>query len=129
MGFKEILNKIKEKSQNRKEKIRELDENVRVQRLVMERQKSANERELERYGEEDREERIKNALAVARKERQDDINFNHNPLHAENIMKSEWEILKEKNQFSNKNNMFVNQPFIHKNDRNLLKNNKKLFGI
>ena len=105
MGFKEVLNRIKEKSQNRKEMTRQLDEQMLIQKLVTDRRKSANERELERYVDEDREENIKEVLEIARKKRQEDINFNHNPLHTKNIMKAEWEILKEKNQIAGKRDM------------------------
>lgn len=118
-----------EKSNERKEKIRIMDENLRLQQLVENRQKSADERELERFMEEDRQEKISEALKAIRKKRDQDIKFNHNPLNVKNITSgTQWEVMKEKNMFSGKNSksMFSNQGFIHKNNPNLLKNNTRL---
>jgi hypothetical protein len=127
MTFSDVLDKLKERSRNRKELIRDLDERVRIEELVQERKKSANERELERFMKEHREENIKVQLDEVRKMRDKDIKFNHNPLNAKNIMKSEWEVMKEPNMFTGKGNMFANQPFIHKNNPKLLKNERWLF--
>lgn len=129
MGFKDILAKMGEKRRERKEMIKELDTRVRIQKLVEERSKSANERELNRFQNEDREVEIKEALEIARKKREHEINFEHNPINAKNIMKAEWEILKEKNQFSGRSNVFSNHHNMHKSNPNLLKNNKKICGI
>lgn len=129
MGFKDLLEKIGEKSKERKEKIRVLDENLRLQKLVEDRQKNSDERELERFMEEERQEQISEALKVMRKKRDQDIRFNHNPLNVKNITSgTEWEVMKEKNMFAGKNSksMFSNQGFIHKNNPNLLKNNRSL---
>jgi len=54
---------------------------------------------------EDREASIKEHLEFARKKRDDDIKFGHNPINAKNIMKAEWSVLKEKNQFAGKSDM------------------------
>jgi len=130
MGFKDILNKIGEKSRERKELLSNMQEQLRLRKLAEDRMKSSNERELEQLMNEDREEAIKEKLEYMRKKRDHDIKFNHNPLFVENITnKTNWSVLKEKNQFANNKNMFVNQPFIHKSDKNLLKNNKRMFSI
>ena len=127
MGFKEIVSKFGEKSRERKEMLSQLHERMRLQKLAEDRFKSSNERELERYIEEDREEQIKEHLEYARKKRDNDIRFNHNPLDAPNITSHvDWEVLKEPNQFSNNKNMFVGQQSVIKSNRNLLKSNKKL---
>ena len=126
MGFKEVIQKAKERSNARKELIRRMDEQVRMEKLVMDRQKSSNQRELERYMEEDNQASIKEHLEYARKKRDEDIKFGHNPLDAKNIMKSEWEVMKEKNQFAGRGNIFVGQESVLKNDRNVLRTNKKL---
>ena len=126
MTFKEVIQAMGKKNKDRKAKFRELDENARLQKMLEERMKSSNQRELERYMNEDREAEIKEHLEFARKKRDEDIKFNHNPLNAKNIMKAEWEVMKEKNQFSGKGNMFKNQEFIHKNNKNLMKTNHKL---
>ena len=122
MGIKEILQHFKEGSQRRKEMIKELDERIRIQKIVEDRQKSANERELERYLKEQREARIKKQLDRERKRRERDIKFGHNPLDIPNIMKAKWEVMKEKNMFQNNQNIFSNQKFIHKSNKRLLAN-------
>jgi len=135
MGLKELIHKVSERNKERKEKIRLLDEELRLQKLVQDRMKSANERELERFMKEEREEQIKKALDVMRKRRQHDINFGHNPLDVKNITaKTDWEVLKERNLFSNTGNIFANQDFIHKSNRILLNNgnilkSRRLFKI
>jgi len=127
MGFKEVIKKIGEKNRKRKEIIESMSDHARFQKLVEDRMKSANERELERYMNEDREEMIKHKLEFARKKRDHDIKFNHNPLDAKNITNSvEWEVLKEKNQFTNNSNMFSGQESVLKNNNKLLKTNHKL---
>jgi hypothetical protein len=127
MGITEIIENMREKKREKKELMRKADEQMRVEELLQERKKSANERELERFWKEDREEMIKLQLDEMRKKRDRDIKFGHNPLNTPNIMKSKWEVMKEKNMFNNKSNMFSNQGFIHKNNPKLLKNNMSLF--
>jgi hypothetical protein len=113
MTFKEIIQKLGKGNKERKEKIKELDEDVRVQRLIEDRQLSANERELKRYMNEDREKVIKRDLDFYRKKRDKEINYGHNPLKTKNITNhSDFEILKQKTLFPNKN-MFANQKRIY----------------
>lgn len=129
MGFKEIIQKIGEKQKARKETIKRLDDELRFRKIVEDRTKSSNERELERFQKEEREVAIKETLQQYRKQRQHEINFERNPLDVPNITKSKWEVLKEKNQFTTKKNIFMHKENIHKNNPNLLKNNKKICGI
>lgn len=130
MGFKDILERLGEKRRQEKEMFRQMQKKVKFQQMIEERMKSANERELERYMDEDREEMIKDKLEFMRKKRQNEINFGHNPLDTPNITnKTDWEVLKEKNQFKQKGCMFSNQPSVLKSNNKLLKNNKRLFGI
>jgi len=126
MGFKDILNKIGEKHRARKELLKEADDQLRVQKILEDRSKSSNEREWERFKKEDREEQIKIELNEMRKNRQRDIHFNHNPLDTPNIMKAEWEVLKERNQFTERKSMFSDNEFIHKNNPNMFRNNMGL---
>ena len=128
MGIGDILENIKERSRNRKEMIQNLDERMRIEHLVNERRKSSNQRELEMFIKEENEENIKVQLNHMRKKRDKDIKFGHNPLNTKNIMKSEWEILKEKNMFIQKGSMFTNQPSIHQNNPKLLENAKWLMS-
>lgn len=126
MGISDLIERARERGRERKEMIRKMDEQIRAEETLSNRRKSANERELEQFMKEDREERIKFQLDHARKTREEDIKFNHNPLNVKNIMKSEWEIMKERNMFKNKPSMFANQQFIHKNNPKLLKSNMRL---
>ena len=127
MGFKDVINRMNEKRNARKELLDRMSDQVRLEKIVSERQLSSNERELLRYLNEDREANIKDRLEFARKKRSDDISFGHNPLDAENIItKPHWEVLKEKSQFSGKGTIFEGSESIMKNNPNLLKSNKKL---
>ena len=127
MGIKDFIEKLGERSRHRKELMRSVEEQTRIQQIVEDRQKSSNERELERFMKEEREEQIKEALQFQRQKRDEDIKFGHNPLNAKNIMKSQWEVLKEKNQFANKGNMFVgHEATVMRNNPKLLRNNKRL---
>jgi hypothetical protein len=126
MGFSDIIEKIRERKRERKEMFKQMENQVRMQELIEERKKSANERELERFLKEQREENIKEQLTDFRKQRQFDIAHNHNPLDVKNITNhTEWNVLKERNQFSGKSNMF-NQGGILKNNNKLLKGGMKL---
>jgi len=129
MGIVDLIKKIGEKNKERREKIRLLDEEIRLKKLVEDRMKSANERELERFIEEERQDNIKKVLDKMRKKRMDDINFKHNPLDVPNITnKVSWEVLKEKNLFKRQKNIFVGQPNVLKGNPNLLKS-RRLFRI
>lgn len=99
MKFKELISNLGNKGNERKAKIKELDEDLRIQKLVEDRQKSANERELERYMKEDREKAIKHKLNYMRKKRDKEYNLGNNPLYVKNIVKSNCSLLKQKNLF------------------------------
>jgi hypothetical protein len=126
MGFKEIIERLGEKRKQRKELLEQIDQRVRFQKIIEDRQLSSNERELNRFLNEEREEQVKEQLEYQRKKRDQDIKFGHNPINAKNIMKAEWEVLKEPNQFSKKSNLLANQTSVLRNNKKLLKTNKKL---
>ena len=126
MGFKEIIQKLGEKQREKKAMIQDMSDNVRFQKIVEERQLSSNERELNRYENEDREQMIKERLEYARKKRDEDIKFNHNPVNTKNIMKAEWSVMKNKNQFSNVPNVTTGHKSVLKNNKQLLRSNNKL---
>ena len=110
MGFKDMMAGIRERKQEKKETFRKMNDQVRMEELILERKKSSNERELEGYMKEDREAEIKIKLNQVRKARDNDMKFGHNPLNAPNTIKNpDWEILKEKNIFTNQKNMFTNK--------------------
>ena len=127
MGLKEAIQNMGSKGRERRELLNRMAEQMRLQQLAEDRQKSSNERELDRFMNEAREEQIKEQLEFQRIQRREDINFNHNPIDAKNITSgTEWEVLKEKNQFANKSNMFAKQESVLKNNPKLLKTNHKL---
>lgn len=129
MGFKDILKQIKERKDAKKQAFKHLQEADQMQETLVERKKSANQRELERYIKENQEESIKKQLDIARKARDDDINFRHNPIDAKNIITAtQWHVLKERNQFAGRSNMFQGQGNIHKSNPNLLKSGNVLHG-
>lgn len=130
MGFVDALKKLGSRVKERREMARQADEQFRIHKMVEDRQKSSNERELERFQNEEREEQIHEALDYYRKKKDMDIKFNHNPLNVQNITNhTDWEVLKERNQFAGNGCMFSNQEFIHKNNPNLFRNNRSLFTI
>lgn len=129
MGFKEVLSKLGSRNKERKELLKRMLDQDKLESIVEERKKSSNQRELERYFKENQEKEIREQLQIARKARQDDISFNHNPLDVKNITAgTEWQVLREKNMFNKKQNMFANQPKIHKSNKNLLKSGNVLHG-
>lgn len=127
MGVKELLQKLSGKGNENREMVNRMADQIRLEKIAHERQLSPNERELLKLRNEDREEAIKEELEFARKERTDDIARGHNPLDVKNITAhTEWEILKEKNQFAQKGSIFNGAESIMKNNPNLLKTNHKL---
>ena len=131
MGIKELIQNLGNKSRERKEMMRVADDQLRIQKMLEDRSKSANERELERFMKEEREVQIKEALDIHRKQRDQDIKFNHNSIDTPNITNHvSWEVMKEKNMFTNKGNMFAGQgASVLQNNNKLLQNNRRLFGI
>lgn len=103
--IKEILEKLKKK----RLAINDLSEQVRIQKMVEDRQKSANERELERFLSEEREKEIKLRLEQFRKQKKVE-SMENNILKGKNIFKGHKSILKDKKLFSTKGGMF----FTHK---------------
>ena len=129
MGIKDILSSFGSKGKEKKALIRNIEDQMRAEKIAEDRLKSSNERELERFIKEEREERIKEELDFHRKKRQDDINFGNNPLSIPNITNhSDWEVLKERNMFKGQKNMFANQPSVLKGNPNLFKSNNNLMN-
>jgi DNA-binding transcriptional regulator GbsR (MarR family) len=89
MVLKEFLKRMREK----KEAFREVQTNDRVQTMVQERKKNSNERELERYMEEDRQKMIKSQLEMYRNRKKIE-NRKVTTLDKKNIFKNHDPILK-----------------------------------
>ena len=106
MTIKDMIDSIREKSREKKEVLRQMEIEDRARHLLEEKKMSANERELNRFMKENREEQIKTRLEEMRRARKDDIELNHNPLDTPNVTKTGRELLKDKNLFAGKGNIF-----------------------
>ena len=103
MGIRDLLDKLRAK----KERFNEFDEEQKIKEKWIERQKSSNERELERFMKEEREEAIKHELEEFRKKRRKEIEFGH-------------QILKAKNMFSNEGKgMLAGKEILHNDSKQL----------
>ena len=85
-----ILKKFIENYKRKQEKEHELEEDMKIQKRVLEKMKSADERELEGYMEEMRKARISKQLESLRRRKADTI----------------W----RSNPFANNKNLFKNKP-------------------
>lgn len=92
--LKELLQKFKE----RREAMNNLDEDYRINKTLEQRRKNSNERELERYMEEQRQKQIALTLHQIRKRRN------------EVAWKGEKNILKEPNIFRNHHSILTDNP-------------------
>ena len=92
--LKELLNKFRE----RKENMNNLDQDYRINKTLEQRRKSANERELERHFEEQRQKQIALTLHQIRKKRN------------EIAWRGEKNILKEPNIFKNHHSILTDNP-------------------
>ena len=118
---------MRSNSKVKKELLKKMLEQDRMENIVIERRKSSNQRELEGYVKENYEKSIKEELERMRKARRDDISFGSNPLDVKNITNStQWEVLRERNMFKGRSTMFQGQGNIHKSNPNLLKSGNVL---
>lgn len=76
MGFKEAISRFIEKKRERDAYLKELQKRQRAEKIVEERQKSANERELSRFLDERRERLMKEQLNIERKMRAKEVLLN-----------------------------------------------------
>lgn len=98
MKVTEFLSKALKKD----ERFKEVQKEMRIQRIIQERQKGANERELERFVEEERQKKIDKHLDEFRKQKQEE----------------HW-----------KGNNLTNQKNIFKGHQSIMENNDKLFEV
>ena len=101
MGLIDVIRRMSEKKSISKQKFKTAQEDLRIQQLLEERQKSSNRRELERYMHEQEEAKIKQTLDSIRKKQQSETWSGKNTLINQkmNIMKNDNPILKQKNIF------------------------------
>ena len=96
MGIKDLIANIKRK----REHYQEIDNDFQFNKKVHEKEKSSNERELERYYEEERQELIKQQLQIHRKKDQDEFWHGHSILKNNPNQMQNSGILKQKNIFA-----------------------------
>ena len=100
MGILDTAKKMLGKKNIKKEKYKEAEEDYQIHKMLEERQKSNNRRELERYYKEDEEARIKVALEKIRHKKQSDLwGGKDSVMNQKTIFKEENPILKQKNIF------------------------------
>ena len=120
MGIMDIVRKFSEKKKIKSEKYKALEEDYMLQKTLEERQKSANERELERHFKEEREANIKKQLDhLHKKQNAEAWKPKMNILDSGTpITRTDRPIIKEKNLFLDKKN---NIPFVKGEQRMFFK--------
>ena len=105
MAFADVMRKFLGKD----ERLAEMQKEQRAQHKLVERSKNSNERELERFQEEARQEQIKKDLADFRQQKQDDLWRGPTILDSPNIFKGHKSILTENKNFM-KNSKMTKHP-------------------
>jgi len=96
-----MLSKMSENKSEFKAKLKQAQEDLKIQKTIEERAKSSNERELERYMKEQRELKIKNELDKIHKTNNSEMWKSKNLILGQKttILKDDRPILMEKNIF------------------------------
>jgi len=110
MALIDLIKRISQKKSERSQKFKELEEDYHLQKMLEERQKSSNQRELERYMKENHENNIKRQLDIIRKVKTQEAWKDSSILNGGNkildtnsqILKNDRPILKQKNIFKEK---------------------------
>lgn len=103
-----MLKEFLQRARQRKVKFKDAKEDMAVSRILNERQKNSNERELEGYLEEERQKKIKIQLEHFRKMRKEEA-MKTTVLNGKNIFKNQDNILKQPNIFAHNRSMFLGQ--------------------
>jgi hypothetical protein len=101
MAIMDMIRKFSGNKSETRSKFKEAQENLKIQQMIEERQKSSNRRELERYYKDKEEAQIKTELDKIRKKQQRDTWSGEGGILREKttILKEDRPILKEKNIF------------------------------
>lgn len=109
MGMKEILEKIR----NKREFVKDMELKANAERRLINKQKNSNERELEQFMEEARQEAIKKQLNKFRNDRTKAAWADNRILNTPNVFKGERNMLKtpfvfgESHQILKQRNVFM----------------------
>ena len=102
MAIKDFINKFL----NKENTFKEMQKDDRLRTKLETRKKNSNERELERFQEEERQKMIKLELEQFRKQKKDEFFHGPNLLEQKNIFKGHTSVMTNNNKlFSVKNNM------------------------
>ena len=112
MGIKDILSRALHKDG----RLKEMQKEMQMQKMAEDRLKNSNERELEKYMEEERQKQIKEQLEHFRKARQEET------WHGNNMF------MTKDNMFKGKATMLNQDKSVMDNGRGIL-NDKKLFKM
>jgi hypothetical protein len=119
-----IANKISGEKGDFKRRFKEAQENQKIEKLLEQRNKSSDERELESHLKRMREDDIKSKLEKIHNQQNKD-NWKSNSILSQKatMLKNDKPILKEKNIFKNEKNLFID----NKNKIPIQKERKGMF--
>jgi len=98
----DTIRRINENKKAGSDKFKKMQEDYRLNKMLEERMKSSNERELEKYYEKQREKRIKEELDAIHKQQNKDSWKGDMSFKQQDMLKDDRPILKEKNIFMSK---------------------------
>lgn len=105
-----MIRKWSDKRREKSESFKQMQEQDRLETMLIERKKSANQRELEKFYKDKEEAEIKKQLDVIhKKQNKDTWSSNLILKNGKSILKDDRPILREKNIFKGSSNMFMNQ--------------------
>jgi hypothetical protein len=102
MGLKDLIKKWNDSRKEKSSEFKEMQERHHFEKVIEQRDKSSEERQLERFQEEDRQKRIKMALDKYNKNKTKELwKGDYSILNNQhNILKEDKQLLKQKNIFS-----------------------------
>ena len=109
MGLiKNLLSGMSKDKKEFKDKFKQAEQDFRIQKMIEERQKSSNERELDNYIKQQREDKIKAELGKIHKKQNKELWNSPNKIlnNGTSVLRTDRPILKEKNIFKNTDNLF-----------------------
>jgi len=107
MGLMNIIRRMANKKSERSEKFKQMEEDYRLNKMLMDRQKSSNERELESIMKKRREDNIKQQLDSIHKQQTKDTWSDHSILKSSNILKEDKKIMRDDKPILHQKNIFL----------------------
>jgi hypothetical protein len=107
MGLMDVIRRMANKKSERSEKFKQMEEDYRLNKMLMDRQKSSNERELESIMKKRREDNIKQQLDSIHKKQTRDTWSDHSILKSSNILKEDKKIMSSDKPILHQKNIFL----------------------